>query len=60
MSDVHDDATAKAPMAGDSILGTPAGMGSREAMRIAMRRDRLLAGLTLTAGRGSPWHCPSR
>ena len=22
MSDVHDDATAKAPMAGDSILGT--------------------------------------
>ncbi|KTW14797.1 permease [Sphingomonas sanguinis] len=27
-------------------------MGSRDAVRIAMRRDRLLAGLTLTAGAG--------
>ncbi|MFN3676049.1 AI-2E family transporter [Sphingomonas pseudosanguinis] len=30
----------------------PVGMGQRDAVRIAMRRDRLLAGLTLTAGAG--------
>ena len=36
----------------DSILGVPAGVEPDEAMRIAMRRDRLLAALTLTAGLG--------
>ena len=40
------------PLIGDSILGVPAGMAAEEAMRIAMRRDRLLAALTLTAGIG--------
>ena len=36
----------------DSILGVPAGVEPDEAVRIAMRRDRLLAALTLTAGLG--------
>jgi predicted PurR-regulated permease PerM len=52
MSDVQDELVDKAYPAGDSILGTPVGMGPRDAVRIAMRRDRLLAGLTLTAGAG--------
>lgn len=52
MSDVHDEAVGKPTLAGDSILGMPVGIGQRDAVRIAMRRDRLLAGLTLTAGAG--------
>jgi predicted PurR-regulated permease PerM len=36
----------------DSLLGVPAGLETSEAVRIAMRRDRLLAALTLTAGVG--------
>nr|WP_245739153.1 AI-2E family transporter [Sphingomonas rubra] len=34
------------------MLGVPAGVEPSEAVRIAMRRDRLLAALTLTAGVG--------
>ncbi|WP_407034342.1 AI-2E family transporter [Facivitalis istanbulensis] len=52
MTDVHDDGAVSAPLAGDSILGTPVGVGPGDAVRIAMRRDRLLAGLTLTVGAG--------
>ena len=52
MSDAQDELVDKAFPAGDSILGTPLGMRPRDAVRIAMRRDRLLAGLTLTAGAG--------
>ncbi|WP_298093440.1 AI-2E family transporter [uncultured Sphingomonas sp.] len=37
---------------GDSILGVPTGVDAEDAVRIAMRRDRLLAALTLTAGVG--------
>lgn len=44
--------TAVDPLIGDNILGVPAGMAADDAMRIAMRRDRLLAALTLTAGIG--------
>ncbi|MBB4617736.1 putative PurR-regulated permease PerM [Sphingomonas abaci] len=48
-----DDARDPAPtMPGDSILGVPSGVAPDEAVRIAMRRDRLLAALTLTAGIG--------
>ncbi|MBB4155247.1 putative PurR-regulated permease PerM [Sphingomonas jinjuensis] len=36
----------------DTVLGVPAGLPTDEALRIAMRRDRLLAALTLTAGIG--------
>lgn len=36
----------------DSLLGVPVGMTAEDAMRVAMRRDRLLAALTLTAGVG--------
>ena len=52
MSDAQEDAAGNDRPAGDSILGMPVGMRSRDAVRIAMRRDRLLAGLTLTAGAG--------
>jgi len=52
MSDAQDELAGQAFPAGDSVLGTPLGMGPRDAVRIAMRRDRLLAGLTLTAGAG--------
>ena len=52
MSDAQDELIDKAYRAGDSVLGTPVGVGPRDAVRIAMRRDRLLAGLTLTAGAG--------
>ena len=52
MSNAQDEIAGKSSMAGDSILGMPVGMGQRDAVRIAMRRDRLLAGLTLTAGAG--------
>lgn len=52
MSDAQEEAIGKTGIAGDSILGMPVGMGQRDAVRIAMRRDRLLAGLTLTAGAG--------
>ena len=52
MSDAQDELIDKAYPAGDSVLGTPVGVGPRDAVRIAMRRDRLLAGLTLTAGAG--------
>ena len=37
---------------GDSVLGVPAGLPIEDAARIAMRRDRLLAALTLIAGVG--------
>ena len=36
----------------DSMLGVPAGIAPDDAVRIALRRDRLLAALTLTAGLG--------
>lgn len=52
MSDAQDDEVGLGRPVGDSILGVPVGMGQRDAVRIAMRRDRLLAGLTLTAGAG--------
>ncbi len=52
MSDVHDDPVEKIRTEGDSVLGMPVGMKPADAVRIAMRRDRLLAGLTLTAGAG--------
>lgn len=52
MSNVYDEAGDKTRLEGDSVLGMPVGMGQRDAVRIAMRRDRLLAGLTLTAGAG--------
>ncbi|MDR6147111.1 putative PurR-regulated permease PerM [Sphingomonas sp. SORGH_AS870] len=52
MSDAQDDGVGTGRPVGDSILGVPVGMGQRDAVRIAMRRDRLLAGLTLTAGAG--------
>jgi predicted PurR-regulated permease PerM len=39
-------------MPGDNLLGVPVGVGVDDAVRIAMRRDRLLAALTLTAGIG--------
>ncbi|WP_375428981.1 AI-2E family transporter [uncultured Sphingomonas sp.] len=38
--------------AADSAFGLPAGVTAEDAMRVAMRRDRLLAALTLTAGAG--------
>ena len=38
--DVSDPAST---MPGDSILGVPSGVAPDEAVRIAMRRDRLLA-----------------
>ena len=52
MNDAQDDGVGTGRPVGDSILGVPVGMGQRDAVRIAMRRDRLLAGLTLTAGAG--------
>jgi predicted PurR-regulated permease PerM len=53
MADDHTMGTeANAPPVGDNILGVPAGVGAEDAVRIAMRRDRLLASLTLTAGAG--------
>lgn len=36
----------------DSLIGVPVGIATEDAMRIALRRDRLLAALTLTAGIG--------
>ena len=36
----------------DGAFGLPIGVGAAEALRIAQRRDRLLAALTLTAGIG--------
>ena len=50
MADRIQPAGAETPP--DSILGVPAGVEAEEAVRIAMRRDRLLAALTLTAGLG--------
>jgi len=38
--------------AADGAFGLPIGVGADEALRIAQRRDRLLAALTLTAGIG--------
>jgi predicted PurR-regulated permease PerM len=45
MTDQHDNAA-------DSLLGVPAGLDQPDALRVAMRRDRLLAALTLIAGVG--------
>ncbi len=39
-------------MHGDNVLGVPIGVDAEDAVRIALRRDRLLAALTLTAGAG--------
>ncbi|WP_188659089.1 AI-2E family transporter [Sphingomonas metalli] len=50
-ADNHPNATQN-PVPGDNILGLPVGVDADDAMRIAMRRDRLLAALTLTAGVG--------
>ena len=36
----------------DSLMGVPLGLGADDAARVALRRDRLLAALTLTAGAG--------
>ena len=36
----------------DSLLGVPSGLDQQDALRVAMRRDRLLAALTLIAGIG--------
>ncbi len=52
MADDHSSTEAHAPPVGDNILGIPAGVDAADAVRIAMRRDRLLASLTLTAGVG--------
>jgi predicted PurR-regulated permease PerM len=51
MADRDPSFSASEPPA-DSLLGVPAGMNADDAVRIAMRRDRLLASLTLTAGIG--------
>ena len=42
----------------DTIIGMPAGMAPDDAVRIAMRRDRLLAALTLIAGVGLVFATP--
>ncbi|HEU0066740.1 MAG TPA: AI-2E family transporter [Sphingomonas sp.] len=47
MADRPDDISAA-----DSLLGEPAGLPTEDALRVAMRRDRLLAALTLIAGVG--------
>ena len=56
MADLGIEGRAQAPEAeplpGDSVLGVPVGVSAEDATRIAMRRDRLLAALTLTAGIG--------
>jgi len=44
--------TAQNVAAGDDVLGVPLGVSAEEALRVANRRDRLLAALTLTAGVG--------
>ncbi|TXC71572.1 AI-2E family transporter [Sphingomonas ginsenosidivorax] len=50
-SGVRTAAEARDPAA-DGAFGIPFGVGAAEALRIAQRRDRLLAALTLTAGIG--------
>ncbi len=45
-------------MVPDDMMGIPAGVGADDALRIAMRRDRLLAALTLTAGAGLAFALP--
>jgi predicted PurR-regulated permease PerM len=57
ISDMVDEASngliEEAPdPAADGAFGLPIGVGADEALRIAQRRDRLLAALTLTAGIG--------
>jgi len=47
-----EDASHDPLMGADSLMGVPAGLAPDDAVRIAMRRDRLLAALTLTAGAG--------
>ncbi len=51
MADGRSDRSEPAAR-GDSVLGVPAGLPVTDAARIAMRRDRLLAALTLIAGAG--------
>jgi len=49
----RDVADGSSPATGaDGAFGLPIGVGVEDAMRIAQRRDRLLAALTLTAGVG--------
>ena len=49
----RDVADGSSPGSGaDGAFGLPIGVGVEDAMRIAQRRDRLLAALTLTAGVG--------
>lgn len=48
----EDRRTGPGGPVGDNVLGVPAGVGEADAVRIALRRDRLLAALTLTAGAG--------
>ncbi len=50
----HADPAPPGPVLseGDSLLGTPMGIDTTDALRIAQRRDRLLAALTLIAGIG--------
>ncbi len=53
MDDDSNARTDDAPdPAADGAFGLPIGVGADEALRIAQRRDRLLAALTLTAGIG--------
>ncbi len=49
-TDGNDDAPTQPDS--DGAFGLPIGVGASEALRIAQRRDRLLAALTLTAGIG--------
>lgn len=52
MADLGIEPESEERLVPDSILGVPAGFGADEALRVAMRRDRLLAALTLTGGIG--------
>jgi predicted PurR-regulated permease PerM len=51
MDQQTEDGAAEAS-SGESAFGLPINVGVEDAMRIAQRRDRLLAALTLTAGVG--------
>jgi predicted PurR-regulated permease PerM len=53
VDDASNDRIEEVPHpAADGAFGLPIGVGADEALRIAQRRDRLLAALTLTAGVG--------
>ena len=52
MDDGRIEEAGKPVVVPDDALGVPLGVSAEDAFRIAMRRDRLLAALTLTAGVG--------